>query len=126
MRAPAQSLGVNLVAVFLTMASLLAEILTMAKTTTAPASAAKTTTTKTITKTKKVHHPWKGQQVAFVGPFIYQETEERTVIMLEDEDSIKPLVNKMGAKFAGHSLAKTTRVVVVGDSERMTKGEVRP
>ena len=126
MRAPAQSLGVNLVAVFLTMASLLAEILTMAKTTTAPASAAKTTTTKTITKTKKVHHPWKGQNVAFVGPFIYQETEERTVIMLEDEDSIKPLVNKMGAKFAGHSLAKTTRVVVVGDSERMTKGEVRP
>ena len=125
MRAPAQSLGVNLVAVFLTMASLLAEILTMAKTTTAPASAAKTTTTKSsIKKIKK--HPWKGQQVAFVGPFIYQETEERTVIMLEDEDSIKPLVNKMGAKFAGHSLAKTTRVVVVGDSERMTKGEVRP
>ena len=36
------------------------------------------------------------------------------------------LVKKMGAKFAGHSLAKTTRVVVVGDSERMTKGEVRP
>ena len=126
MRAPAQSLGVNLVAVFLTMASLLAEILTMPKTTTAAASAAKTTTSKTITKTKKVHHPWKGQNVAFVGPFIYQETEERTVIMLEDEDSIKPLVNKMGAKFAGHSLAKTTRVVVVGDSERMTKGEVRP
>ena len=125
MRAPAQSLGVNLVAVFLTMASLLAEILTMAKTTTAPASAAKTTTTKSsIKKIKK--HPWKGQQVAFVGPFIYQETEERTVIMLEDEDSIKPLVNKMGAKFAGHSLAKTTGVVVVGDSERMTKGEVRP
>ena len=98
----------------------------MAKTTTAPASAAKTTITKTITKTKKVNHPWKGQQVAFVGPFIYQESEERTVIMLEDEDSIKPLVNKMGAKFAGHSLAKTTRVVVVSDSERMTKGEVRP
>ena len=43
----------------------------MAKTTTAPASAAKTTTSKTITKTKKVHHPWKGQNVAFVGPFIY-------------------------------------------------------
>ena len=98
----------------------------MPKTTTAAASAAKTTTTKTITKTKKVHHPWKGQNVAFVGPFIYQETEERTVIMLEDEDSIKPLVNKMGAKFAGHSLAKTTRVVVVGDEQRMTKGEVRP
>ena len=109
------------------MASLLAEILTMAKTTTAPASAAKTTTTKSsIKKVKKVDHPWKGQQVAFVGPFIYQETEERTVIMLEDEDSIKPLVNKMGAKFAGHSLAKTTRVVVVGDEQRMAKGEVRP
>ena len=46
--------------------------------------------------------------------------------MLEDEDSIKPLVMKMGAKFAGHSLAKTTRVIVVGDSERMNKGEVRP
>jgi len=98
----------------------------MAKTTTAPASAAKTTTSKTITKTKKVHHPWKGQNVAFVGPFIYQETKERTVIMLEDEDSIKPLVNKMGAKFAGHSLAKTTRVVVIGDSERMSKGEENP
>ena len=98
----------------------------MAKTT-APASAAKTTTTKSsIKKVKKVDHPWKGQQVAFVGPFIYQETKERTVIMLEDEDSIKPLVMKMGAKFAGHSLAKTTRVIVVGDSERMNKGEVRP
>ena len=54
----------------------------MPKTTTAAASAAKTTTSKTITKTKKVHHPWKGQNVAFVGPFIYQETEERTVALL--------------------------------------------
>ena len=75
----------------------------MAKTSTAPASAEKTVR-KTIQKPKKVDHPWKGQDVAFVGPFVYQETQERTIIMLEDEDSITPLVKKMGAIFAALGL----------------------
>ena len=99
----------------------------MAKTSTAPASAEKTIQKPIqIQKPKKVDHPWKGQNVAFVGPFVYQETQERTVIMMEDKDSIEPLVKKMGANFAGHSLSKSTKVVVIGDPERMTKGEVHP
>ena len=98
----------------------------MAKTSTAPASAEKTIlkANKTIQKAKKVSHPWKGQKIAFVGPFIYQETTERTVVMMEDEDSVAPLLEKLGAKFAGHSLSKQTQVVVIGDAERMNKGEV--
>ena len=66
----------------------------MAKTSTAPASAEKTIGKPKIQKPKKVDHPWKGQNVAFVGPFVYQE---RTIIMMEDKDSITPLVKKMGA-----------------------------
>ena len=97
------------------------------KTSTAPASAEKTAqkADKTIKKVKKVNHPWKNLRVAFVGPCIYQETAPRTIIMMEDEDSTAPLVKKMGAKFAGHGLSKA-QVVVVGDQERMIKGEVRP
>ena len=69
----------------------------MAKTSTAPASAEKTIGKPKIQKPKKVDHPWKGQNVAFVGPFVYQE---RTIIMMEDKDSVTPLVKKMGAIFA--------------------------
>ena len=67
----------------------------MAKTSTAPASAEKTIGKPKIQKPKKVDHPWKGQNVAFVGPFVYQE---RTIIMMEDKDSVTPLVK--GAIFA--------------------------
>ena len=68
----------------------------MAKTSTAPASAEKTIQKPIqIQKPKKVDHPWKGQNVAFVGPFVYQE---RTIIMMEDKDSVTPLVK--GAIFA--------------------------
>ena len=100
----------------------------MAKTSTAPASAEKTSqkVNKTIEKPKKLVHPWKGQRIAFVGPFIYQETNERTVVMLEDEESTAPLLKKLGAEWAGHEISKKTRVVVLGDSERMVKGEVWP